>query len=115
MDPRAEESEDEEEQELKGAFTLVHEAPDLAPLPGRGPGGAQLGLDKEGRAAARQLQLGAFPPLFGGETDEARLARADASVRCWDGLAANIQVRLCWQWCGGGAEARWSCGACRQS
>lgn len=69
-------------------WTQVHAAP-AVPTAHKGKQQTAAAVSE----ATRALQLGAFEELFRGEPEEQRLARAAASARCWDVLAANMQVR----------------------
>lgn len=78
------------------AFTLIHEGPSLPTAHQQ----KHKGSTKAHQAAqiARELQLSAYPSLFKGELEAARLARADAFAACWAALAGNIQAS--WGWVG---------------
>lgn len=83
-----------EDLEADDAFVVIHKAPPLQAVQhkqtkSKAPSAAAAAL----AATERELELGAFPPLFTGESEDHRLGRAAAAERCWAELDNQIQVR----------------------
>ena len=72
------------------AFTLISEGP--APAPGRTGKAAKRVSGPSIEDITRSLQLEAHPALFAGETEAARLGRAEAGQQCWTRMEKRLQV-----------------------